>query len=181
MIYIITILVIESIFLVIPFMIKKKEVFWIYLVTIVGLSSIFWCNLYIEITFTSTFSGFLIVPIPLILFVLSIPPILGIVIKLIIDFRQKEYEDTLFYFVWQKFKYKLVSKTIKLTIAIVLIFQLFLLRSAYIAHTQAKELNYIDNNTSIWSFYSPFVKEIRLHDKRYSYRREIYVDYPEQY
>ena len=82
---IILLAIIETILILIPIIIKDKEAFWIYSIIIIGLISIYWSILYIEMQFTSAYHGFLIVPIHFILFVLSLPPLFGIIIKLIID------------------------------------------------------------------------------------------------
>lgn len=103
-------------------------------------------------------------------------------IRLFINYIRNEKRETLVYYIFKEFSnffYSLLKTIIIATVVIFMIIQLFLIVSAFQACNQAKELNYIDNNQSIWSFYSPTVKAIEFQGKRYSYRRGKYVEMKE--
>jgi len=100
--------------------------------------------------------------------------LLAVTVRLIINYVRSEKNESLAYYIKKNF-YLIFYSFVKTLLFVFVIIQIFLLFSSVRAYMLAKESNYIDDNQSIWSFYSPTVKAINFHGQRYSYHRGKYV------
>ena len=148
----------------------KKE-FYIYLLIAMSMMIVLWGYWIFEMKYCpSYYIGFT--------FVIVIPVLTFSTLLLLDIIKSRLEEKHIRVYVIEQLVSKLISKSLKLIIFIALLFQGFLLFSAFNAYSEAEKINkkYVENN-SILDFYSPYIKEIYIDDDtRWSYHRECYLN-----
>jgi len=148
-----------------------KKALYTYLLIAIGSTIVLWVYWLFEMLYCPSYYIWftLIIVIP----ILSISTIILMMkIKFIL------IDKTLRLYLFERLRYKFLSKSLKLFILITFLFQVFLLFSANKAYDEAKKIDieYVKNK-NILDFYSPFVKEIYITpDTRWSYHRECYLN-----